>query len=827
MGLTLRFFLRDLRAGELTALLLALTVAVAGLASVGFFTERVRAALARQAHALLGADLIVSGDHPLPPQYRARAQAMGLTVAEGMTFASMVRTAAGLQLAAVKAVEPHYPLRGELRTAPALQAASARAPRGPGRGEAWADARLVGMSGARVGEVLELGRARLRLAAILVHEPEQGLSFLNLAPRLLMHLDDVPATALVQPGSRIRYELYLAGAPAAVAAFRAWVEPRLARGQRVEGLADARPEVREALVRGETLLALAALMAAVLAAVAVGLAARRYVERHYDGFALLRCLGAGQGRLARLYAGQFLLIALAAGALGAAVGFAAHTVLVQLAGELIGTQLPPPAALPALQATATGVVLLAGFALPPLLQLKQVPALRVFRREAGRPRADPLLAYALGLATLVLLLLWQTGSPRLTAYTLAGLVAACALFAVAGRLLLALAARARHLPFVWRHGLRALHRRGADTLVQLTALALAFTALLLLAFTRGDLIEAWRARTPPDAPNRFILNIQPEQRETVQAFFRRHGLPEPTLYPMVRGRLIAINGRPVRPQDYADERTRALVEREFNLSYADQPPPHNRILAGRWFTAADRMHGALSIEAGIAARLNLRLGDRLTWAVAGREFSAPITSLRGLDWDSMQVNFFVITTPALLAEQNASYITSFHLAPAQAPLMTELVRTLPNLTVIDTTALLDQALALMQRMVSAVQFVFLFALAAAVLVLVTALANSQDERVREAALMRTLGASRRQILAAQRAEWLALGLLAGTLAAAAAAAIGALLARQVFDFPRYAPDPWLWAAGPALGLAAVVANLWLASRWALKDPPLVVLREQG
>lgn len=824
MSLLLRFFLRDWRTGELTALALALVVAVTSVTSVGFFADRVRQSLVMNAHQLLGGDLQITADRPLPARFRDEASGRGLLAAEGLSFISMARGPGGTQLAALKAVGPGYPLRGRLRIADSPALAGDETGRGPAPGEVWVDPRFVALTGTKPGDLLELGEARLRVAAILTHEPDRGMAFFNLAPRVMLHLDDVPGTGLVQPGSRVRHQLYLAGDARAVKAYRAWVEPRLDRGQKLQTLDDAGPEVKGGLERAQTFLGLTALLAVILAAVAVHLAARRYVERHYDGYAVMRCLGAGQGRLVRLFVGQFLLLGSLAGALGSLLGYGAQAVIGLLLGDLLAVDLPLPSALPALQGFATGYVLLLGFASPPLLQLKSVPALRVLRREAGTPGPRPLLAYVLGLAALAGLLVWQTGDPKLSAYVLGGFLAAFAVFALATLAVLGLAGRGGHRSgFAWHYGLASLRRRSRSNTVQVVSLAVGITAILLLAFTRGDLLDAWRAKTPADAPNRFVLNIQPEQRDAVLAFFREHGLPEPELHPMVRGRLMAINARPVRAGDYREDRAARLVEREFNLSYMTALPQANAVVAGRWsgLPGAD----GLSIEEGIAQTLDIRLGDRLSWSVGGETFSAPVTSVRRVDWDSMRVNFFVIAPPSLLAEYPASYITSFRVSPAQSGAMTGLARAFPNLTVVDVTAALNQVLSLTERMIGAVQFVFLFALGAGVVVLYTALLNTQGERVREAALLRALGASRRLVAASQRSEFLAIGLLAGLLASAGAAAIGAALAIGVFEFAAYVPDPWLWAAGPALGLACVGLNTWLGARAALEAPPMGVLRE--
>jgi len=435
------------------------------------------------------------------------------------------------------------------------------------------------------------------------------------------------------------------------------------------------------------------------------------------------------------------------------------------------------------------------------------------------------VSYGAAIAVLAALILWQAGSFKLGAYVLAGFTGAGLAFAAVSYGALRLAASAGRLGGVaWRYGLANLRRRARQSTVQILALALGLTAILLLTVTRGDLLEAWRARTPADAPNRFILNIQSDQRGPLAAFFREHGLPPVTDYPMVRGRLMAINAVEVSAENYAEARTRRLVEREFNLSYMDALPAHNRVSAGRWFSSSDSASGAVSVEEGIARTLGIQIGDRLTWMVGGQQFTAPVTSLRHLDWDSMRVNFFVIATPSLLERAPTSYITSFHLSGPQGAVMNQLTQTFPNLTVVDMSVVLRQALAMMERVVEAVQLVFLFALAAGLLVLYAALLATEDERVREAALMRALGASRKQVAAAQRVEFIVIGLAAGTLAAAGASGIGALIADRVLQFD-YTVNPWLWLLGPALGAACVTVNAVAGARAALSQPPIAALRE--
>jgi putative ABC transport system permease protein len=825
LALPLRMLRRDWKAGELRVLALAIFVAVTAVSSVGFFGDRVRQALTREAHQLLGADLLLVADHPFEARFASAARDRGLAVAQATALISMARAGEQAQLVGIKAVTDGYPLRGRLRVAEAPNTPDAETTEVPQPGTVWIDERLVALVGAQVGGRLELGDASFGIDRILTIEPDRGVQFFNIAPRVMMNARDLPATGLVQPGSRVSYSLLVAGERPRVDEFEAWAKGALTRGESIQGLSGARPEIRAALERAQQFLGLTAMLAAILAAVAIGLSTRRYTQRHLDGYAVMRCLGASEAELFRLFAWEFVALAAIACAAGLIAGLAAQEVLARFAAGLMATSLPQPSFVPALQGFATGFALLLGFALPPLLQLKNVAAIRVLRREVGPPQQGAVLGYALGFGTLTALLLWHAGDWKLGLYVVGGFAAAFCIFAVVAFVALRVAASLAPLASLsWRYGLANLRRRARSNTIQILSLALGLTAVLLLTFTRGDLLAAWRDKTPVDAPNRFVLNIQPDQREGVERFFAAQKLPVPHVYPMVRGRLTAINDRAVQVDDYENERTRRLVEREFNLSYMERMPAHNRIIAGRPFTAADLANGALSVESGIAKSLGVQVGDRLTWNVGGRSFTAPIVNLRALDWDSMQVNFFVVTTPALLEDFPTSFITSFHLPDARATAINGLVRDFPNLTVVDMSAILKQALTVMEQVIAAVQFVFLFALAAGLLVLYAALLATQDERVQEAAVMRALGASRAQVAAASRAEFIALGLLAGLLAAAGAAAIGYVLATRVFQF-AYSVNPWLWLAGPLAGLACVGLNAWAGTRAALKRPPIAALRE--
>ena len=823
----LRMLARDWRAGELRVLALALVVAVASITSVAFFADRVGRALVRDAHQMLGADLVLVSDHPWAREVTGEIARRGLARAEATTFISMAIAGENSLLAGVKAVTVNYPLRGRLRIAPEINAPDDIATTGPAPGTVWIEERLVTALGTPVGAEVKLGKSTFKVAAVLTLEPERGANFFNIAPRLFMNIADVPATGLIQPGSRISYHLYAAGPREGVDGFEKWARGRLMRGQRVDNLENGRPELRSALDRAQNFLGLTALMAAILAGVAIALGTRRFVERHLDGCAVLRCFGATQAKLLQVYGLEFLVLGLAASAAGLAAGFAGQHLIAEVLGGLLRADLPPPSALPAAQGFLVGLVLLLGFALPPLMQLKNVPAVRVIRRESGPTKTGTLAVYATGVAALSGLLIWQAGDVRLGVTVVAGFAVAVAAFAVVAWLGLriassrAVASRAAFSSIAVRYGLANLRRHARGNAIQVAALALGLTAVLLLAFTRNDLIDAWRRSAPPDAPNRFLLGVQPDQIGAVRAFFAERRIAAPDFSPMVRGRLTAVNGNPVSEGSFTEDRARRLVEREFNLSYAALPPSHNQVVSGRWFApGADE----LSVEEGIARTLGWSMGDVLEFSVGGEKFQGRITSMRRLRWDSMKVNFFVIGPESLVGRFPASYISAFRVEPGMEQAMNELTRRFPNLTLVDVGAAVKQAQAVIDQVISAVQIVFLFALGAGLLVLYSALVATEDERRREAAVMRVYGASRAQVTGSQRVEFLAMGLLAGVLATAGAAAIGQLLARRVFDLDL-PPSPELWIAGPLAGVLLLSLNAWLSARTVLSASPSLTLRE--
>jgi len=821
-----RLLARDFRGGEVTLIAAAIVIAVAAVTTVGFFTDRVQRVLELEANRLLGADLVIADSRPLDPELAREAARRGLATAEVIRFPSMVVLRERAVLTEVKVVSPGYPLRGELRVAERLFGPDRVAGTIPGPGTVWVDERLHTSLDIASDDRVGLGKGRFPVTGVVTQEPGVDLGFLSGAPRLILNTEDLAATGLVQAGSRVRYRLLVAGAAAGVDAYRSWAQPRLGPGVRIEGVRDARPEVRSALERAEKYLNLAALTSVLLAAVAIALSARRYLQRHLDGCAMMRCLGASQALIIRLHAVHFTVLGALAAAAGTAIGACAQAVLVAWLGSMVAVTLPAPSLLPALHGAAVGWLLLLGFALPPLVSLAQVPTLRVLRRELGVPRSRGLLAYALGIAVVAGMILWRAQELRLGATVLFWFVAAMAGACALTWALLRAVGLLRARGVSWRFGVANLRRRALGTVLQVVALALGMMALLTLTLVHDDLVRTWRESLPRDAPNRFIVNIQPDQVAAIGRFLAERGLSAPELHPMVRGRLVGIGGRSVTADDFAEERAKRLITREFNLSWASHLQADNRVVAGSWWERGPGRPDQFSVERGLAEVLGITLGDALTFDVAGTAVSATVTNFRSVDWDSFNVNFFVLAPPGLLEGYPATYVTSFHLPAGRAEVLNALVRAFPNIVLIDVAQVLSQVQRMLDHAALAVRFVFLFTLVAGLVVLYAGVAATQDERLYQATILRALGASRSQIRRAHLAEFGLTGAAAGFVAAAGASGLAYFIARSFLHL-AYAPDPAVWLIGIAGGALGVAAAGSLGTRRVLKVAPVAVLRGLG
>jgi putative ABC transport system permease protein len=823
-SLAVRLLARDWRSGEVLVLFAALAIAVAAMSAVTFFTDRVRQAVSQQAGEALAADLRVGSVIPLPETLLAAAARRGVATASVVSFRSVVLAGEATSLADIRGVTDRYPLRGVVQVADALSAPPRDAGGIPRRGEVWAEPSLLARLGAAVGDELEVGELRLRVTQTLEFRPDEGWRFMEIAPTVLLNLEDVYASGLLAPGSIAQYDALFAGGADALSAFREEIEPLLRPEDELRDYRDGRPEVRAAVGNAERFLVLAALVSVLLGGVAVAMAARRFVTRRFDSVALMKCLGARHRDVLRLNLLQLLMLVIAAAGVGCVVGLLAQFGLTALLADFIEAKLPPPSLSGAVLGPVTALAVALGCALPPLLQLGGVPPARVLRSDLDPPPLRYLTIYGVAGAAVTAMLYILFGDFELIAYLLVGTVATFAVLYLAGRLLVLLLQRVRgRVGVAWRYGIANVARRGRESSIQVVAFGIGLMVLLLLTSVRTELMTEWQATLPPSAPNHFLINIQPAERDAVGAALAEDGIDAPDFTPLVRARITHVNGTPAADYPALTERGRNELDDEINLTWTDALRADNEIVAGEFHGAAGGDVPELSLEDELRRAIGLEIGDEITYSIGGEPFTARLTSSRVVHWDSFRPNFFMVVSPGAVEQFAHTYITSFYVGPEQRSMTVDLVRRFPSVSVIDIGAVLDQVRRAMDRVALAVQYVFLFTLAAGIMVLLAAIQATRDERMFESAVLRTLGARRSVVLQGVAAEFTALGLLAGTLAACGAGAIGYVIATRLFELD-YFPGAGLWITGLVAGAAVVGISGTLAVRSVVNQSPVVTLR---
>ncbi len=840
-----RTLLRDLRAGELQLLIVAVTLAVAALTAVGFFADRLKGGLQRDARQLLGGDAVIRSDGVTPAAFIAKAQALGLKAITTVSFPTMGRATdvegGATKLVAFKAVPEGYPLRGTMKVADNAESQGFDTKDVPAPGTAWADASLLDSLSLKLGQTLLMGDASFKVTRIIVQEPDRGAGFISFSPRAMINQADVAATGLIQPASRTSYRFAVAGNDKAVSDYVTWANVEIkkpfeqtgVRGVRLESLESGSPEMKQTLDRAEKFLNLVALLAALLSAVAVAIVARGFAAKHLDDCAMLRVLGQPQRTIALAYGFEFVLAGLAASALGVAVGFAVHYGFVVLLAGLVESALPAATVWPVIFGMGMGLTLLLAFGLPPVLQLASVPPLRVIRRDVGNLKPASMAVLGVGMIGFAALLVAASSDLKLGLIAVGGFAAAVLVFAAASYAAVKVLRASVNEDVAPRWlvlATRQLSARPIYAVVQTSALAVGLLALMLLVLLRTDLISSWRKATPPDAPNRFVINVQPEQGDAFKKALRDGGVTKFDWYPMIRGRLVAVNGKAITPDDFEDDRAKRLVDREFNLSNNTEQPAHNQTVAGKW-TPGEK--DAVSVEEGLAKTLGLKLGDSLRFDMGGQVSEAKITSLRKVDWGSMRVNFFVMYPVAELADVPVSYISAYRAPEPKAAVAgqaspqsfdNELVKAFPNITNVDMTSTLAQVQRVLDQVIRAVEFLFGFTLAAGLVVLFAAITATREERAREFAIMRAVGARASLLRQVQRAELAGVGLLAGFLASLVALAVGWALARYVFDF-SWTGSWTVPVLGSLAGAVLALAAGWWGLRSVLNTPVVETLRK--
>lgn len=818
-----RMLARDWRGGELGVLVAALVLAVGVVSGISAFTTRLQNALEQESHRFLAADAVVRSGRDLPAEWVAQAADRSLQVAKTLAFPSMVYAGdEAMQLASIKAVSAAYPLRGELRFSAEPFGPARTVPGGPEPGEVWLDSRLFPLLGVAVGDTVEVGQARLQVAGAIRSEPDQAAGMYGYGPRLMMNYQDIASTGVVQPGSRVEFRQLYAGDAAALDDFLTWLEPQLQPGQRLLDIKEGQPGIGNALDRAESFLLLAGSLGVVLAGVAIALAARRFSERHNDYVAVMKSLGATSAVINRLYGKSLFILGALATLLGCFLGWAMQSGFFAMFGDQLPLAPAPSGPRPYLIGAATAITCLLSFAWPPLRRLGQASPLRVLRKDVPLYSRRTSGDYLLGLGAVTALMLWYSGDWRLTMAVLAGLAVTVALGMV---LALTLLKGGRLVGMsagsIWRLALAGLQRRGTANALQVVIFAMAIMLLLILVLVRTSLVDEWQMQLPDDAPNHFMINIGPDEVQAVDQLLRRENIRSDALYPMIRGRLMAVNGEPLPTWEEAagDERR----QREANFTWSETLPTDNELLAGQWWEAGTEQ-ALVSVESAFAEDLGLSVGDELSLLVGAQPLAARVSSIRALQWQSMRPNFFLIFPPKLLADYPATFMTSFHLDPGNKVFLNSFIRRFPTVTVIEMDLVIDQIRTIIDQVSAAIELVLAVILATGALVLVAGVQASVDARLHESSILRALGARRQLILGGLWIEFAALGLFAGLLATVAAELSVAILQFWVMDM-RYVPSPWLWPLGLGLGMLLIsVLGVWSCRR-VVSHPPVAVLRE--
>jgi putative ABC transport system permease protein len=824
LSLALRSLAREWRSGELGVLLLALTVAVAALTGVGFLVSRISIAVSLQASEVLAADIRMGSPQPISDQYYKEAQRRGIATAKVMGLLSVVFNGDKSQLTNVRALTDGYPLRGHVLIAEEPFAVGYQAKGIPPRGEVWPDSKLLAALDVRPGSQVSIGAASFKIGHVLISRPDQSGTFAELAPSLLMNAADLESTQLIQPGSRVSYRALFAGERSRIEDFKTWLVAHKTRAESVHDIKDASPQIRNAVERAGRFLSLASLVSVLLCSIAVAMSARRYVHRHLDTVALLKTLGATRAFTLTVTMVQLFVVALIAAALGCALGFLAQEWLLRTIRSLLAVDLPPASWAPAVLGLMTAIAVLIGFALPPLLQLSRTPALRVLRRDVGPPPPLLMLAFGPAIAAVVFLVYWIVRDWKLFVGFTLGLAGFLLVLALAGALLVSLAGRMRgRVGVAWRFGVANLSRRRTESLVQIVAFGAGIMVLLLLSIVRDDLSADWRRTLPANIPNYFFINIPPDARDEFVHFLTDHGAKTTRLLPMIRGRLTHIKGRSIDELKFGGEEGENLATREQNLTWAADPGADNQLVAGSWWTAADFGKPLVSLSTEMQDTLGVKVGDRLTFDIAGESFEVGVASVRKVKWDSFQPNFFVVFAPGVLDKTAGTYITSAYLQAKDARSLSQLAHRFPSVSIFDVDDLLAQVRSVLDKAVLAVQSVFVFTLFAGLTVLLAAVQSSRDERRYESAMLRTLGASRATVLTGVLSEFTTLGLLSGVLATSGACVAAYFLDTRVLQL-RYTFDWWVCVEGVLGGALLVATTGWLATRSVVNQPPLRTLR---
>ena len=819
-----RLLARDWRAGELKILLLALVIAVASMASIGLFTQRINGVMLDQSGQFLGANLLLQSPVSSDESIQKHASNQQLNSSNAIAFSSVIVANDEFQLSHIKAVDEHYPLLSKIKIADKLYGEDREIEHGPAEGEVWLAPRLFGLLGLKLGDEIELGETSLRVTAVLKHDPGQASSFVTIAPRLMMNILDIKKTAVIQPGSRVTYLTGFSGALDKRKDFEKWLTPRLSPSQSLVGGTEGSQAVSSAMDKAEQYLSLASMLSVMLSGIAIAMAANRYGQRHFDQSALMRCMGASQKTIIQIFSMQLLLIGVIGSLLGCLVGFVAQEGLIIILKDFLRPDLPLPGIMPLFNGFISGLVTLTGFSLPALLRLKSVSPLRVLRNDITPLPMSSWFVYSLALTSIVVLMWWQSGQLQLTLLVVFGVIITVAMLFVLSLVLMFLSRLLlMFLSGPWKTGLQQIVRNKKENQLQMLAFGLSLMILMTILLLRTDLLNRWQGQLPDKAPNHFVINIQADEVEQVQNYFSSKGIKTEGLYPMVRGRIVKINNQDVYKAVPNKSKLDAALKRDLNLSWANKIQANNKLHEGLWWSPDDTGQPLISIEKGLASRLAVNIDDSLTFKIADKSITAVIKNIRTVQWDSFQPNFYIVFPDNVINEFPVSYISSFYIDASQKKILNNLINEFPTLTVLEIDAIMEQVKSIMEQVSTAVEYVMLFVLFAGMMVLIASMQASMDERINTTVMMRVLGAKKSFLKKTQLAEFSLLGLFSGLLAVIGTEAIAYLLYNKIFDL-EFELHLWLIVSGPFVAVLLILMVSWFYMKKVTEQSPLKALK---
>ena len=809
---------RDWAGGELRILILALMVAVTGVSSINFFSERIRIAMVEESSNFIGADLQLTGPREADPKWLDKASDEQLTMAKSLIFASVVASDNAFQLATVRTVETVYPLKGSLQLATidtsGKRSSSEALNHKPSSGEVWVDNQLFTKLAIKLGDSIEVGSAEFVVSGIIESEPGKGGSLLNFIPLLIMNMDDVEQTEVLQPGSRFNWQYQFAGSSDDIERYSTWLSEAKDSTWSIVGGTEGVPSLQRTLKRAQSFLGLASLASLLLAGIAIAMVANRYAEHHFDHSALLRCFGASQSLVLKIYGSNLFVLGLLTSITGSFTGYLVHLGLVELMQSLLPENLPQPGIQSFFIAISIGMIALTGFALPALIRLGAVPPLRILRRDLSPVSMNSYMTYGLTFLSIGVIMWWLTSDIQMVLiFLLGGTVASYVLTFIAKLFLKLGLSFQRYMTGSVRFGFSQLGRHDKASAIQILAFGLALLVMMLIFLLRTDLLDSWRSKLAKDTPNHFIVNVEPFDVERMETFFQSRDIKTSGLFPMIRSRVKLPEEKPKK------------INREINITWSTELPEHNEFEGGEWSPEKTESGlPAMSLETKFAEIWGLKIGDVVGFDTGGRTYQGEVTSFRSVKWDSFKPNFLIMFTGDEIKDLPSTWMTSFYLAPEDKYQLQGLVDEFPAVTLLELDAIMEQVQRIIEQLSIAIEYILLFVVIAGLMVLLATIQSTMDERIFESTVLRTLGASRRYLRNSLMTEFSLLGLLAGLMSAAGTEVVSFGLYKYVFELP-YAFHPWLWMIGPISGILIISTAGNLAARTVITQPPMNSFRE--